>query len=196
MNKLPLYGWLLLGLLVLPGCDAAEKKHYEQRQQTLDRNNARYYLTQCVQAIERRRAVLGASEGQLPGQLNGKSCESRLLGDYSLDPTQGNIIKKSVIKLDDSRLSAYTIEVHGRDGELYTYVDRELLPPVQSKLALLRIRRTVEHGQRSRTTPRAILKNQRWRKIRISNFRYWHFDSALHSRHYCPPLAAFPTDRG
>ncbi|GGK35976.1 hypothetical protein GCM10008955_32420 [Deinococcus malanensis] len=124
MNKLPLYGWLLLGLLVLPGCDAAEKKHYEQRQQTLDRNNARYYLTQCVQAIERRRAVLGASEGQLPGQLNGKSCESRLLGDYSLDPTQGNIIKKSVIKLDDSRLSAYTIEVHGRDGELYTYVDR------------------------------------------------------------------------
>ncbi|ACO47500.1 hypothetical protein [Deinococcus deserti] len=124
MNSLYLSATMVLGSLVLSGCEAAERKHYEQRQLTLDRNNAQFYLSQCVQAIERRRAQPGVAQGRLPRKLDGTNCENPLLGDYALDPAQGRIIEKSVIRLDSSRLSSYTIEVHGRDGEVYTYVDR------------------------------------------------------------------------
>lgn len=119
-------GWLLAGALILSGCEEAERAHDERREQQLARDNALYYRERCVEAIERRRVVPGPDEGKLPGALDGQNCQSPQLGNYALSAEQGRAVRSSVIRLDPTRLSAYTVEVVGQDGKTYSYRERGL----------------------------------------------------------------------
>ena len=49
-----------------------------------------------------------------------------MLGDYSVARTQAAQagVKDSVIRLDPSRLSGFTLEVEALDGQTLTYIDR------------------------------------------------------------------------
>jgi len=117
------YGWVLAGVL-LAGCEKAEQAHYERREQQLRHDNAVYVRQLCVEAIERRRSQPGADIERLPRALNGASCQSAALGDYALGEDTGELVRSSVIRLDSTRLSAYTLDVVSLDGERFRYQDR------------------------------------------------------------------------
>lgn len=118
------YGWALAGVLILTGCEEATRKYDEERAAGLARDNALYYRQRCVEAIERRRVVPGPTEGQLPRALDGQSCESPALNEYALSAEQAELVQSSVIRLDPTRLSAYTVVIRGKDGKTYEYRDR------------------------------------------------------------------------
>ncbi|MFC4425105.1 hypothetical protein [Deinococcus navajonensis] len=110
----------LLGALLLPACAATEKTQDHERSEAL----ARRYMARCVQAIERRRVQPGPRQGLLPVTLDGQTCQSPVLEDYALSERDDALVKTSVIRLDPSRLSEYTINITTLDGETITYVDR------------------------------------------------------------------------
>lgn len=118
------YGGVLAAALLLAGCEKAEQAHYEQREQKLRHDNAAYVRELCVEAIERRRSQPGENIERLPRTLDGQSCQSPALGDYALTADTGETVRSSTIRLDPSRLSAYTIEVVSLDGERLVYQDR------------------------------------------------------------------------
>lgn len=118
------YGWALAGVLVLTGCEEATRKYDEERATRLAGDNARYYRQKCVEAIERFRVKPGPNEGTLPRALDGQNCESPLLNEYALSAEQAELVQSSVIRLDPTRLSAYTVVIQGKDGETYDYRDR------------------------------------------------------------------------
>lgn len=118
------YGGVLVAALLLAGCEKAEQAHYERREQQLRHDNALYVRGLCVEAIERRRSQPGADIEQLPRALDGQSCQSPALGDYALGEDSGKLVRSSVIRLDPTRLSAYTLDVVSLDGERLTYQDR------------------------------------------------------------------------
>ncbi|MCP2013968.1 hypothetical protein L1280_001105 [Deinococcus sp. HSC-46F16] len=118
------YGWALAGVLALTGCEEATRKYDEERATRLAHDNALYYRERCVEAIERFRVQPGPNEGTLPRALDGQSCESPVLNEYALSAEQAATVESSVIRLDPTRLSAYTIVIRGKDGETYDYRDR------------------------------------------------------------------------
>ncbi|MPY67307.1 hypothetical protein F8S09_11490 [Deinococcus sp. SDU3-2] len=118
------YGWALAGALVLTGCEEATRKYDEDRATRLAGDNALYYRARCVEAIERFRVKPGPNEGTLPRTLDGQSCESPVLNEYALSAEQAELVQSSVIRLDPTRLSAYTIVIQGKDGKTYDYRDR------------------------------------------------------------------------
>ncbi|GGN30966.1 hypothetical protein [Deinococcus daejeonensis] len=116
----------LLLILALPAalasCSGMFEKHNADRAEKLKIDNALYFRTQCIQALERARAT--ATPQQLPAGLNGQPCTSALLGDYAISQDMGDTIRSSVITLDPNRLSDYTLTVTSLNGKTFSYVDR------------------------------------------------------------------------
>ncbi|PTA67247.1 hypothetical protein C8263_13110 [Deinococcus arcticus] len=107
---------------LLCSCQGTFTAHNERRAAQLKHDNALYYRTQCIEALERARAVSARQE--LPAALSGQSCQSPALGDYALRADLAGTVKTSVITLDPGRLSDYTLVVTGLNGQTYDYVDR------------------------------------------------------------------------
>ncbi|GGL06494.1 hypothetical protein [Deinococcus radiotolerans] len=116
----------LLLILALPAalasCSGMFEKHNADRAEQLKIDNALYFRTQCIQALERARAT--ATPQQLPAKLNGQPCTSDVLGDYALSADMARTITSSVVTLDPERLSDYTITVTSLNGKTFRYVDR------------------------------------------------------------------------
>jgi len=119
MHRLLLIGTVLL----LAGCESREESR-ARAEQELMHANALKYRKMCVEAIERYRARFMPDSNTIPRTLHGATCESSLLGDYRLLPEVGRTVKSSLIEVDTSRLSGYTIKIEGKNGKTYTYVDR------------------------------------------------------------------------
>ena len=121
--------WLLGSVLILTGCTEVDRQGNRQQagadwQAALHGRQALVYRKRCVEAIERRRARLAHPLGALPEALNGQTCQHPALREFALEEAQTAQVRGSVIRLNPDRLSGYTLAVRGRDGELYTYVDR------------------------------------------------------------------------
>lgn len=112
---------LVLSGCLLVGCDtAAEKKSSTDVKVQQD---AEFYLRSCARSLEALR-TRPEGDGTLPAAVAGQPCDSAALGDYNLPAEMSDTVKSSVIRIDDERLSAYTIEITGLDGKLYSYRDR------------------------------------------------------------------------
>lgn len=120
-SPLPLLSLLTLPVL-LASCSGTFEAHNEKRARQLRHDNALYFRTQCVTALERARAT--ATPQQLPAGLNGQPCTSALLGDYALSADMAATVKASVVTLDPQRLSDYTVTVTSLNDETFRYVDR------------------------------------------------------------------------
>lgn len=118
------YGWVLAGVLILTGCEDAERPHDGRLDAQLAHERALTFRQRCVEAIERLRVLPGPDQGQLPRSLEGQSCQSPVLKNYALPPEQAEKVQSSVIRLDPTRLSAYTVVIEGKNGETYEYRDR------------------------------------------------------------------------
>lgn len=116
---MPLLTCLLTTLLFLSACTQPVKAQEQQRSEA----QARLYMARCVEAVERRRVQPGTPQQQLPLALHGQSCESPVLGDYAVVTTGQSRAKSSVIRLDPSRLSEFTLEVVTLGGQTLTYKD-------------------------------------------------------------------------
>ncbi|WP_221090629.1 hypothetical protein [Deinococcus aquaedulcis] len=115
--------WMLLALsALLCSCQGTFDAHNARRAEKLKQDNALYYRTQCIEALERTRAV--SATQALPAGLNGQTCASPLLGDYALGAELTSTVKTSRITLDPQRLSDYTLVVTSLSGQTYDYVDR------------------------------------------------------------------------
>ncbi|GGM20861.1 hypothetical protein [Deinococcus aerophilus] len=112
----------LIPLLLLSACTRPVQVSAQQSNEV----RVYRYMARCVQSIERRRVQPGTSRPGLPAELHGQSCEGPVLGDYSVSRTSAAQagVKNSVIRLDPSRLSGFTLEVESLDGQTLTYVDR------------------------------------------------------------------------
>lgn len=115
---------LLGSVLVLTGCMDTSPQTQADWQAVRYGQDALSYRKRCVEAIERRRAQINHPQGHLPTALDGETCQSAALREFALDDTQTGKVEASVIELDRSRLSGYTLGITGKDGETYTYVDR------------------------------------------------------------------------
>ncbi|MFC4638434.1 hypothetical protein [Deinococcus hohokamensis] len=118
----PLAASVLAVALLLAGCQSEEDYRLERQQQRMEAN-ALWYRQSCVEAVERFRAQTRPDRPGLPPALEGQSCQSPALGDYTLTPEAGEKVRSSLIQLDPSRLSDYVIQVVGLNGKAYTYRD-------------------------------------------------------------------------
>ncbi|MVN85554.1 hypothetical protein GO986_02110 [Deinococcus sp. HMF7620] len=117
-----LKGWTFLALgALLCSCNNPIEAHNKRRDQQLMHDNALYYRRQCIEALERIRAT--STPQVFAAALNGQGCQSPLLGDYALQDNLNRTVQGSVITLDLKRLSDYTLEVTGLNGQTYEYVD-------------------------------------------------------------------------
>lgn len=124
MRRYRWFSGLLGSMLVLTGCMNPGPQSGADWQAARYKQDALVYRQRCVEAIERRRAQIGHPQGHLPAALDGGTCQSPVLREFALDGTQAQRVTASVIKLDRTRLSGYTLAITGRDGETHTYVDR------------------------------------------------------------------------
>jgi len=115
---------MLMGLLVLlVGCENREASKARAEQELLHENAVKY-RSRCVEAIERYRARYAPNSRTVPRSLHGVSCGNAALAEYALTSEAGRTVESSVIEVNPSRLSGYTIRIEGKNGKTYTYVDR------------------------------------------------------------------------